>query len=107
VLINYPRVGPVRLHERLNERKAVVVSIDPAHENKNKFRKYVPTWTVCDDKIMPWTTREERTAAQVVGLDVPVNLRFVFHLNEPILGDLCVIDQISDTSDETQHQRKK
>jgi hypothetical protein len=101
MLINHPRIGPVCLLEWLNERKAVVVSIDPAHDNKNKFRKYVPTWTVCDDKVMSWPAREERTAAQVVGLDVPVNLRFVFHLDEPILGDLCAIDQISDTNGKT------
>jgi hypothetical protein len=101
MLINHPRIGPARLLERLNEREAVVVSIDPAHENKNKFRKYVPTRTVCDDKVMPWPAREERTAAQVVGLDVPVDLRFVFHLDEPILGDLCAIDQISDTNGKT------
>ena len=64
---------------------------DSAHENKNELREYDPLLTICEDEIVPWTPREFWIAAQIIRFSVPVNLRFVFHLDESILGDLDVI----------------
>ena len=91
VLVNIPCIGLRLLFQWLDKGEVVFTPINSAHEDKNKLCEYGLLLTICKDKIIPWMPREFWIAVQIICFSMPVNLQFVFHLDESILGDLDVI----------------
>jgi len=77
--------------QHLNECEWVVIGTDPAREHKDKSSECLPSLVIDKDEITSFPAVKSWAAAKIVCLRAPVDLRFVIYLEEPILGNLDVI----------------